>query len=372
VWKARLLLIIAAALYGTNFTCVKLLDESVPVGISTTLRFALATLATLPWLVGPSEGTSLSNAKENQNTAISTSLAAAFAGLEVGAWNSIGYISQAIGLESTEASKSAFICSLSVVIVPILDFLAGKKLLPREIVGAAMAVAGVGVLELGGSAVISMSSGDLVTLLQPLAFGVAFWRMEHAIKRFPQEAKRLTAAQILAVFLSSAVYGQVLSGDHASLTQMMEWISNPSILGALFWTGCVTTALTLYMETLALETLSAGETTMIFATEPLWGAGFAALVAGEHLGFGTGVGAALILCGCLVSNLDMSREVSDNSTEWSNSIDVPNERDNALPKSLLGPGLSIATPSIAVAKVMSDLASDTSASSVGDAFQDQL
>ena len=360
VWKARLLLILAAALYGTNFTCVKMLDETVPVGISTMLRFALASMATLPWLVGKPGSDKQSLSKENdavENDAMSTSLAAAIAGLEVGAWNSIAYISQAVGLESSDASKSAFICSLSVVVVPFLDSLAGKKLLPREIIGAAMAVAGVGVLELGGSAMGSMSSGDMITMLQPIFFGIAFWRMEKAMERFPQEAKRLTASQILAVFLTSAVYGQAVSADHASISQIVEWVSDPSILGALFWTGCVTTAFTLFLETVALATLSASETTMIFSTEPLFGMGFAALVAGEELGIGATVGAFLILFGCLVSNLE--------STELEQSNANDGLKENNIPKSLLGPGLSLATPSIAVAaKTLSDLSTDASSANL--------
>ena len=165
------------------------------------------------------------------------------------------------------------------------------------------------------------------------------------MERFPQEAKRLTASQILAVFLSSAVYGQAFSGDHASLVQVLDWVSDPSILSALFWTGTVTTAFTLYLETIALASLSAAETTMIFSSEPLFGMGFAALVAGEELGISAGVGSALILMGCLVSNLDMN--ACNESTDHSNVIDYTlKEKGNNIPKSLLGPGLSLATPSV--------------------------
>merc|ERR1719162_864865 len=51
--RSRWLLIVAAALYGTNFSVVKVLgdDMSIPVGISTSLRFGLAAFATLPWLL---------------------------------------------------------------------------------------------------------------------------------------------------------------------------------------------------------------------------------------------------------------------------------------------------------------------------------
>jgi hypothetical protein len=94
VVTARVLLLGAAALYGTNFSLVKLVGDIIPsVGVSSVLRFGLAALVTMPWLVQPS--------KEGREVMIGSTLA----GLEVGMWNSIGYVAQAIGLETTEASK---------------------------------------------------------------------------------------------------------------------------------------------------------------------------------------------------------------------------------------------------------------------------
>lgn len=71
--------------------------------------------------------------------------------------------------------QSAFLCSLAVVTVPLLDFFVGKRLLPKQIVGALLAVAGVGFLELGGASgniLTSLNYGDLASLVQPLAFGM--------------------------------------------------------------------------------------------------------------------------------------------------------------------------------------------------------
>ena len=290
IWKARLLLCGAAALYGTNFSLVKLLGDTMPVGVSTTLRFGMAALALLPWLV--------SNPKKD-------SLTAAWLGFEVGMWNAIGYVAQAVGLGTTPASESAFICSLAVVTVPLLDFFTGKQLQPRQWVGVLMAVVGVAFLELGGSMSIdSISSGDLLSMIQPLAFGMGFWRMERAMHHHPDEAARVTAGQLMAVFVASAAYCG-FSIDHSTLASYpwAEWLSSPSLLFSIFWTGCITTALTVYMETLALKTLSAAETTLIFSTEPLWGTAFAAAVMGEQLGMDAGIGAALILSACIYSNL---------------------------------------------------------------------
>jgi drug/metabolite transporter (DMT)-like permease len=309
IWKARLLLLGASALYGTNFSIIKIIGDSMPVGISASLRFGLASLATLPWLLQPPKDGSLLIPKTEKNAnlwqtfqqmASTTTIGAALAGFEVGMWNSVGYLAQAVGLETTDASKSAFICSLAVVIVPLLNLLSGKQLLSREIFGAVMAVAGVGVLEMGGLA-SGFSSGDVASLLQPLFFGVAFWRMETAMRKYPQEANRSTAAQLLAVFLTSSLY--CLTTCDLNVPQIMTWLHDPKIVGSLFFTGIITTALTIYMEAVAMKTLTAAETTLLLSTEPLFGAGVASLLIGESFGVDAGIGAFLIIAGCIFSNL---------------------------------------------------------------------
>lgn len=47
--------------------------------------------------------------------------------MQVGLLNAIGYWAQSQSLMTTTASKSAFICSLAVVFVPVLDALLGAK-----------------------------------------------------------------------------------------------------------------------------------------------------------------------------------------------------------------------------------------------------
>ena len=348
VWRARWLLVAAAALYGTNFSVVKLLGDEMPVGISTSLRFGLAALATLPWLIqGFVPGLNTKVSQEVSNRRVMATLY----GLEVGLWNSIGYVAQAVGLETTLASESAFLCSMAVVIVPLLDWIVGKKLLSRQWVGALMALVGVAFLELGD--MDSLTSGTLGTgaqlsLIQPFTFGLGFWRMEQAMHEYPDEAPRMTAAQLMAIFISSVGYGLWTMGvfepflDNTSLTSALndfqttlagvstafpwgEWSRNPSILFSLFWTGCITTALTIYMETLALESLSAAETTLIFSTEPLWGTAFAVAVMGEQMGMHAVVGAGLILTACVYSNLG----VSGLQEFWSSSMAHLSEKINS-------------------------------------------
>lgn len=321
-WRARGLLLAAAALYGTNFSLVKLLGDVMPVGISTPFRFGMAALATLPWLVGREDSIVGGNGTIQKANARQ----AAIMGFEVGLWNSVGYVAQAVGLETTLASKSAFICSMAVVVVPLLDSLTGKRLLPRQWIGAVMALIGVAFLELGSDgdmteAMSSLTDGDALSFVQPIMFGIGFWRMEKAMHEYPDQAPRMTAAQLMAVFFASMAYclwwaagdDGIFDGDAVptivntlSSFPWQHWLTDPSILFALFWTGCISTALTIYMENMALETLSAAETTLIFSTEPLWGTAFAAVVMGEQLGMNAGFGAFFILSACIYSNLGVN------------------------------------------------------------------
>jgi len=360
--QARILLLIAAALYGTNFTFVKMLGETdLSLGLSSTLRFGLAFIVTLPWLLQLNSTTDIDGAKEDVNgegitnqqeeidlySRIQTltdpsgvEWKSTMAGLEVGIWVATGYISQAIGLESMQASKSAFLCSLAVVVVPILDILIGKKLQSRQIVGSLLAVIGVGFLEFTGSgssdavAVIaenngilpgvSLSFGEICSLIQPLAFGMGFWRMENAMHLYPTQANRLTAAQLTTVFLGSLVYyastsiasidaiGNTVSIDAIALSIFSEVgsipstvLSDPTIFFSLLWCGIITTALTVYLETVALKTLSAAETTIIFSTEPLWGTACAVALMGEILELNSVIGASFIIAACIFSNLGL-------------------------------------------------------------------
>ncbi|KAL3823044.1 hypothetical protein ACHAXA_005232 [Cyclostephanos tholiformis] len=349
-WRARLLLLLSAALYGTNFSLVKSIDEirGMSVGMASTLRFGMAAFAMLPMLFAPidaelrqRQATAGEGGRRNggviarrfgtdKNFPSSfgggiweepTRLSAGLAGMEIGLYNSIGYLAQAVGLKTTTASKSAFICSMAVVTVPILDFMWGKKLLRRQVIGACLAAFGVFALELGGQQT-TIADGDLMSLIQPVVFGLGFWRMEAAMEKYPTEAGRLAAAQLLTVFLVSLAYlvcwpalGIVndlpLVSDACNAmptaSEIIAWLSDPRIVGMFVWTGLITTAFTIWMETLALRTLSASETTLIFSTEPLFGAAFAAVVANECLGVDDAVGAFFIILGCVVSGIDVGQ-----------------------------------------------------------------
>ena len=138
-------------------------------------------------------------------------------------------------------------CSLDVVVVPFLDRLVGIPLAAIQVVAASMSVSGVGLLSLEGGS-ISLSAADVCSFVQPLAYGIACWRTEHVLRKYPEEANRITAAQLLACFgmsLLSTMVGYAVNDVGApTMEQFSEWFSSVHVLVALVWAGIFTTAFT--------------------------------------------------------------------------------------------------------------------------------
>lgn len=97
---ARALILLASAVYGTNFAVVKLLDEQMPFEVSAALRFCLAAAVTSA-LVLKGEQKAVAVSKEVRDEQSS----ATWGGMEIGAWYCLGYLCQAVGLQTADASK---------------------------------------------------------------------------------------------------------------------------------------------------------------------------------------------------------------------------------------------------------------------------
>ena len=152
VGDARALLAGVAAIYGTNYAAVKLLDGWVgSPAEAAVLRFALCAALLLPCLA---------NAGMRYPRVVQWPMARD--GLEVGTWFALGYIVQACALESSPAGVQAFLLSLTVVTCPALESVVDKaKQPPRVWAAAALAAIGVAALE-AGTGGMGGASGDMM------------------------------------------------------------------------------------------------------------------------------------------------------------------------------------------------------------------
>ncbi len=303
--EGRLLMLLVAMLWGTNFPGVKaLINSGLPVSFAAAARFTVAAAAFAPTLAtaGP----------------LPAELVAR--GLECGAWIALGYVAQAIALQDVPAGVVAFIASLQVVFVPLVTVARGGSLPARLALSSALCVCGVGLLELGSNADLDSLIATLPALIQPIAFGTSYLRIEACMAKFPDHARALSALQLVAVaalawlwaVASAHSLGDVSGLDMIESTRqgmqyglnllgdaLHEW----TVVGGVLYTGLASTALTVWLQTRALGKLPAADSSVIVATEPVFAAAFAAVLLGESLSPMAMLGGALVVGGCLANNL---------------------------------------------------------------------
>ncbi|CAM9486055.1 unnamed protein product [Ectocarpus fasciculatus] len=285
-WKYRALLVGVALLWGTNFPAVKFVEQHGEVSNATAafVRFAIAAGASLPF------------ADFRQKDVL-------LAGMEIGVWVALGYFTQAIGLETSDASVCAFLCSLTVVVVPLLDAVTGKGIKRVTVAASFLALIGTGFLELGDA---HASWNDLWCVAQAVGFGVAFTRIEHYMEKFPGKSLQLSIGQLISVAALTGIWCTFSAGGHLP---DFSFVKDPQILAALSYTGLVTTSLAIWLETICLEKVPAAEMSVIFSTEPLWATLVSVLFLKETMGPNALVGAGVILTACLVAQSEQISEL---------------------------------------------------------------
>ncbi|WP_456446659.1 DMT family transporter [Oceanithermus sp.] len=204
-------------------------------------------------------------------------------GLDLAFWAFLGYATQTIGLLYTTAGRSAFITALSVVLVPVLAGLAGRRVPVWVWLGALASFVGVGLLAYDGS---PPNAGDLWTLATAVTYAVYILRLELHTRTHDAFVLSLTQLVGLALFVGAWAW---VSGDLAALAGLaVPW-------GAVLYLGVAATALTTWLMAVGQRSVSAPEAAVIYSMEPVWAATFAYFVLGEVLGLRGLVGGALVV-----------------------------------------------------------------------------
>ena len=318
---ARALLVSCAALYGSNYPLTKLLQDSLNPAFVTTLRFIIASMFFLPSTIRGMRGESgLSKGS-----------------IELGIWCSIGFVSQAMILTKTSASKAAFFCGLSVLMPPIFDLLDGflSKVSSKRIQGEKVATTSLAeegqslsfvykvsrmplikpLLALCGAAILEWGSGmepaclsDFSLLITPVSFAMCFWRSAQLGTRYPSEITAITGIMLSTVALVGVAWSAIsmnfccsVGGSNlpSECSKLISALCDWKVICGLLYSGIFTTAFTSYVEQRVIRVLTAAETTLIYTLEPLFATAFAAYFLKEHLTSGTIKGAVFIILACL-------------------------------------------------------------------------
>lgn len=278
--RAEAALIAVTLIWGTTFTLVKDALADVSTLTFLAIRFGVAAmLVSLLW-----RRQALTRGGPPGATLWSVTAGLCLAG---------SYILQTAGLRWTTPSKSAFLTSLCVVLVPLLASIVYRTV-PRkqESLGVFLAMAGMALLTAPpvGNGTFVWNRGDLLTFGCAVAFAAHILLVSAAGERVRFE--KLTVIQLI----TAAV---ILLGT-------FWWAETPvlqmsgAVWLALAVTSIFSTALAFSVQAWAQQHTTATRAALIFALEPVSASATSWLASGETLTARGWAGAVLILAGLLI------------------------------------------------------------------------
>jgi drug/metabolite transporter (DMT)-like permease len=219
--------------------------------------------------------------------------AAIVPGIAAGLFLFAGYAFQTVGLQYTTASKSAFLTSLSVPLVPLAGSLV-YRLVPRPIELVGVLVASVGMLLLTAPAGFgAVGKGDWLSFFCAVSFAGQVVAVSHAAGKGNFETLALVQMATTSV-LSFAALGWM---------EVPVVRFTPQVIAAVLLTGLLASALAFSVQAWAQQFTSATRAAIIYALEPVFAWITSWWFLGENLGLRGSAGAALILLGILVVEL---------------------------------------------------------------------
>lgn len=360
--------------WGTYVPVVRYLyaiQPPVPGFVFSACYYALAAITTSSlafWQFRNDKGNEGEDAIEKKSAGVPIA-----AGVELGAYLFIANCLQVVGLRTVESDRAGFLVQLTTVMVPFVEALfAGNlgKVPVRTWFACVFAFVGLFVMGLDGrivsdpisafiTALSSFSQGDLLIIGAAVLYTLHVVRLgAYAKETTPMKlaASKATAETIFSIVLvgSLTVLSSVL-GDQTGLlgyvssagkeilnffTSFREGLSNgslsPSVLlpavGAVFWTGWVTCAYTIYAQSFGQSRVTPTNANLLYTFQPIFTALFGWLLLGETMGPAGFVGGAVIASSVYMvasANLGDSKDADTNSEATESSLDQENDTSDA-------------------------------------------
>ena len=294
--RKRLLAICAmvftTAVWGVTFEMVQEALSDAPPFIFAGLRFGIGFLLGFLYL----------NKKVLNVTALEF-----HGGIWCGVVLCAGYAFQNFGLweESliyigSNSSTSAFITSVSVILVPTFLYLSGLQQINNRL-WIIVALAMIGLFVLLNPFNSKIVGGDIITFGCAISFAIHIILQDIYLKKGVQ----LVRFFMLQVFFVS-IFSFILSLLFEGPSIMTLEIFTVDVMFALFITGVLATFIAFILMLWAQKILSATETGILLSLEPLFAALFSVFFAGDSLGLSGWLGGMIIIISVMGSGFFLS------------------------------------------------------------------
>ena len=266
---AQLSLVFVTIIWGLTFVLVKQSLNDAPPFYFATLRFGLATILAITVV-----NRKIFQIKKNEF----------IGGIICGFFLFMGYSFQNFGLMNTTASKSAFITSVSVLLVPIILITFNLQQVKWKIwIAVIMATLGLYLLILPGEGELNL--GDILTAGCALSFALHIIAQDIYIKK---------EVHLLHFFCVQLGFVTLISFINAIIFEPSAIIWSNRLFAAIMITGVLATFFAFLLMIWAQKILNPSETAIIFSVEPVAAALFAMAFGGEVLGLFGWLGGGLI------------------------------------------------------------------------------
>jgi len=274
--QADLWLLLITLIWGSTFVVVKKSLAQVSPILFITLRFWVGTIVLTASMPG---------ALRNVNPK------AIRRGLVLSVFLLGGFVFQTLGMRGTTSSRSAFITSLAVLLVPVLGyFVFHQRPRIRTLIGVVMATIGLGMLTLN-TIPMGFTGGDGLTFICAIVFALHILFIGRYLP--DSDPRQLAILQ--------------MAGSALLCTLILLMLETPFLVADvtfyiyLLITGVLATGLAFYLQIKAQRITTPNRTALIFSLEPFFAAVVAYFVLGETLTRKGLLGAVFIVAGILVS-----------------------------------------------------------------------
>ena len=271
-FAGELALLTTAFIWGSGFIGVDYcLDAGFPPGMVNMLRFFIGAVAMMLIIN--------KDFKTFTKAVIKTGAIAGF-------FFFIGFLFQAIGMQTIEVSSNALLTATNLLMVPFIARICFKeKIAFRVYIAVFVCFFGMAVLNWkeGG---IHFSPGDILTLI--CAFGFACHIAYLGYAGGNKNSLHLTFMQLFTVACLSAVYFLFTETDQVAVT---HWGSG---MAAITYLALFPTALCLFLQTFGQRRTPTSTSAILLSFESLFGAAFSVLLGLEPLTLNLLIGGGIV------------------------------------------------------------------------------
>lgn len=269
------LLLIAAAIWGSAFMVMKDIQAAMPLNYVLTFRFGISALGLVYFLFISKQRFSKTLVWQGAVTGLLL-----YAAFSVQNW----------GLVFTTASKNALLTSMYVVLVPFMLWaLRGETVGKSMLMAAVLCFAGIAILNPPDSS--SWGRGDVLSIAGAVLYAAHIVAV--SIYSRKTDIMSLTAMQFTFSCLFSGL--AAISFNSFPTTVM------PTTWAALAWLGVAATLLAMTLMNIGIKYVSSTKTTVILSTEALFGCIFGTLFQNDPVTLTVVLGGSLIFVAVVLS-----------------------------------------------------------------------